>query len=137
MMSIHFDFWIAPLLAWIAAGTLKFMINSIKARRLAFDLIGYGGMPSSHSAIVSSTAALTGLRTGFDGPEFGIAFTLALIVVMDARGLRRHLGQHAVAINRLLDGRVPAVPLRERLGHTTLDVISGIAVGILVAGLLA
>ncbi|CAI8825191.1 MULTISPECIES: divergent PAP2 family protein [Methylococcus] len=49
---------ITPFLAWLTAGTLKFIVNSCRARRLAFGQIGYGGLPSNHSAIVSSTAAL-------------------------------------------------------------------------------
>ena len=45
---------LTPFLAWLVAGILKFTINSIKAKQLAFGLIGYGGLPSNHSAIVLS-----------------------------------------------------------------------------------
>ena len=55
---MDFSYALTPLLAWLVAGILKFTINSIKARQLAFGLIGYGGLPSNHSAIVSSMAAL-------------------------------------------------------------------------------
>lgn len=122
---------LTPLLAWLAAGGTKFAINSLVARRLAFDLIGYGGMPSNHSAIVSATAALIGLREGVDHPAFGVAVTLAFIVMLDANSLRRQIGRHAKAINRLADDE--ATPLRERVGHTRLQIAAGIAVGVAVA----
>ena len=60
------SYLLAPFAAWLAAGCLKFAINSLRAGKPAFGLIGYGGMPSNHSAIVSSMAALTALREGLD-----------------------------------------------------------------------
>ena len=59
------SYLLAPFAAWLAAGCLKFAINSLRAGKPAFGLIGYGGMPSNHSAIVSSMAALTALREGW------------------------------------------------------------------------
>ena len=60
-LGIHMDFsyFSTPFLAWLLAGILKFVFNSIKSRKLALGLIGYGGLPSNHSAIVSSMGALT------------------------------------------------------------------------------
>lgn len=124
---------ITPLTAWLTAGGLKFVVNSLRARRLAFDLIGYGGMPSNHSAIVSSMAALIGLREGIDNAAFGVALTLALIVMMDANGLRRQVGKHAERINRAVPLRAAERPLRERMGHTRLEIMAGILTGLLVA----
>ena len=60
----YYSYLITPFLAWLVAGCLKFLINSIKAKQLAFGLIGYGGLPSNHSAIVSSMVALIALRKG-------------------------------------------------------------------------
>ncbi len=124
---------ITPLLAWLAAGGLKFLINSLKARRLAFDLIGYGGMPSNHSAIVSSMAALIALKEGIQHPAFGVALTLAFIVMLDANSLRRQVGRHAEAINRLAAHAPDHTPLRERMGHSRAEILAGIAVGVLCA----
>ncbi|QFY44887.1 divergent PAP2 family protein [Candidatus Methylospira mobilis] len=122
-----------PFLAWFAAGALKFTINSIKAKRMAFGLIGYGGLPSNHAAIVSSMAALIGFREGADHPAFGVAITLAFIVILDANSLRRQVGMHAAAINRLTASAPLRETLRERMGHTRNEIAAGILVGIGVA----
>ncbi|CAN5908011.1 hypothetical protein BH11PSE12_BH11PSE12_33940 [soil metagenome] len=124
---------LTPFLAWLVAGCLKFLINSIRARQLAFGLIGYGGLPSNHSAIVSSTAALIGLQVGITHPAFGIAVTLAFIVMLDASSLRRQVGKQAGAINRLAHDDATHVLLRERMGHSAIEIVAGIVVGIAVA----
>lgn len=128
-----FSYLIAPFLAWLVAGSLKFLINSIRAGKLAFGLIGYGGLPSNHSAIVSSTAALVALKVGIDSPAFGVALTLAFIVLLDANSLRQQVGKHAVALNRLTSGQGTFLALRERMGHTKFEMLAGVLVGVLVA----
>lgn len=130
------SYLLTPLLAWLITGITKFLINSIKANRLAFDLIGYGGMPSNHSAIVSSMAALIGFKEGISHPAFGAALTLAFVVILDANSLRRQVGKHATEINQLNVNNTNFIRLRERVGHTRLEIIAGISVGIVVAGLM-
>ncbi|QTD47047.1 divergent PAP2 family protein [Ottowia testudinis] len=120
-----------PFAAWLVAGCLKFAINSFKSNKPAFGLIGYGGLPSNHSAIVSSTAALVALREGIESPTFGVAVTLAFIVLLDASSLRRQVGRHAEAINSLRG--TDSVPLRERMGHTRVEIAAGVALGCAVA----
>jgi uncharacterized protein len=127
------SYLLTPFLAWLVAGISKFLINSARARRLAFDLIGYGGMPSNHSAIVASTVALIALKEGVGHPAFGVALTLAFIVMLDANSLRRAVGRHAEAINRLGRGSAGHQPLRERMGHSRAEIAAGIVVGVLVA----
>ncbi len=122
-----------PFIAWLVAGVLKFAINSIRARQLAFGLIGYGGLPSNHSAIVSSMAALIALKEGFSHPAFGVALTVAFIVILDASSLRRQIGKHAIAINRIAVADTSHRTLRERMGHTPLEIAAGILVGVTVA----
>ena len=127
---------ITPFLAWLLTGCTKFCINSIKAKRLAFDLIGYGGLPSTHSAIVSSMAALIAFKDGIHHPTFGIAITLAFIVMLDANSLRNQVGRCAQAINHLNAERGKTdKPLRERMGHSRLEIAAGVIVGILTAWL--
>jgi len=130
---MDFSYALTPLLAWLVAGVSKFIINSIKAKQLTFGLIGYGGLPSNHSAIVSSMAALIALKEGIGHPAFGVAITLAFIVMLDANSLRRQVSKHAVAINKLAAEVSEHQPLRERMGHTRLEIAAGIAVGIAVA----
>jgi len=130
---------VTPFLAWLTAGSLKFLINSLRARRWAFGQIGYGGLPSNHSAIVASTAALIALREGIGHPAFGVAVTLAFIVMMDASSLRRQVGRQAAVINRIASTMPQEeLPLlRERMGHTGLEIISGTLTGVAVAYLVS
>lgn len=124
---------ITPFVTWFICGILKFLINSIKAGKLAFGLIGYGGMPSNHSAIVSSMATLIAFREGIAHPAFGVALTLAFIVMMDANSLRIAVGKHARVINQLAISQPDYKALRERMGHTKVEILSGILVGVLVS----
>lgn len=124
------SYLVAPFIAWFLAGTLKFIINSIKTKSFAFGLIGYGGMPSTHSAIVSSMTALVALRDGINTPAFGVAITLMFIVLLDASSLRKQVGKHAEALNKLNVGKNTGVAiLRERMGHTRLEIFAGVLVG--------
>lgn len=124
---------VTPFVAWFIAGVIKFLINCFREKRLSLDLIGYGGMPSNHSAIVSSMACMVGIREGIDSAPFGVALTLVFIVTMDANSLRRAIGRHAVAINRLANGESR---LRERMGHSKLEIVAGIFIGCIVAYLI-
>jgi acid phosphatase family membrane protein YuiD len=126
---VDLSYAVVPVVAWLAAGSSKFVINSVSNRRLAFDLIGYGGMPSTHSAIVAATATLIGLREGLDHAAFGVAITLAFIVLLDAHSLRGQIGKQAAAINQLQAGTSRPV-LRERIGHTRAQIAAGVLVGI-------
>jgi len=130
---MDFSYALTPFLAWLVAGVMKFLINSTKAKQLAFGLIGYGGMPSNHSTIVSSTAALIAFKEGIGHPAFGVALTLAFIVMLDANSLRHQVGKQAQAINRLAASSKAYEPLRERMGHTRIEIVAGILVGIGVA----
>ena len=132
-MSVDLSYLLTPLLAWLLAGSLKFLINSCRAGQPAFGQIGYGGMPSNHSAIVSSMAALIALKHGIDHPAFGVALTLAFIVILDASSLRRQVGKQAQAINRLNQERTDVTPLRERMGHTRWEILGGVVCGVALA----
>ena len=121
---------VTPVLTWMVVGPIKFFISSVRYRRWAFDLVGNGGFPSNHSAVVSSMATLIALREGMGHPAFGVAVTLAFIVMIDANSLRQHVGRHAVTLNRLHEGKEDHVILRERMGHTRVEIAGGILTGI-------
>ncbi len=127
-------YFLTPFIAWLVTGGIKFMINSYQAKRWSFDKIGYGGMPSNHSAIVSSMVALIGVSEGINHPAFGVALTLAFIVILDAHSLRREVGKHAHYINQLLP--VTTSKLRERMGHSFLEIVVGVMVGVVVGCLM-
>ena len=125
---MEYSYLITPFIAWLIAGISKFLVNSYKAKQLAFGLIGYGGLPSNHSAIVSSTATLIALREGINHPAFGVAVTVAFVVMLDANSLRRQIGNQASTINQLSKDKGYGV-LRERIGHTKIEIAAGILVG--------
>jgi|EP01034_Spumella_vulgaris_P036842 acid phosphatase family membrane protein YuiD len=140
---------LTPVITWTAVGPIKFLINSVKARRWAFNLVGNGGFPSNHSAVVSSMATLIALREGMGHPAFGVAVALCFIVIIDANSLRQHVGRQAAAINRLAtqdgagqdgkqqDGKQQESHtwLRERMGHTVVEIIGGLCTGIAIGHL--
>jgi acid phosphatase family membrane protein YuiD len=117
---------VTPFLTWLVVGPIKFLINSARHRRWAFDLVGNGGFPSNHSAVVTSMATLIALREGLRHPAVGVAVTLAFVVMIDANSLRQHVGRQAAAINRLAS----EAGLRERMGHTLVEICGGVATGI-------
>ena len=133
MISIHNIYLVTPFLVWFIVGFLKFLINSFKIKRLAFGLIGYGGMPSNHSAIVCSMASLIFFDKGINDPAFGVAMTLAFIVLLDAKNLRGQVGLHAKALNQLNKFSKKRIVLRDRIGHSYVEIASGCFVGVLVA----
>jgi acid phosphatase family membrane protein YuiD len=121
---------LTPVLTWLVVGPIKFVINSARQRRWAFNLVGNGGFPSNHSAVVTSMATLIALREGMGDPAFGVAVTLCFIVMIDANSLRQHVGRQAAAINRLGGAGAGVPPLRERMGHTLVEIGGGIVTGI-------
>ncbi|MDB5920232.1 MAG: acid phosphatase [Massilia sp.] len=132
---MDFTYFVTPVLTWLVVGPIKFCITSVRQRRLAFDLVGNGGFPSNHSAVVTSMATLIALREGINDPAFGVAVTLAFVIMIDANSLRQHVGRQAAAINRLTGagGATGVKPLRERMGHTLVEIGGGIVTGIGVA----
>ncbi len=127
------SYLITPFIAWFITGVTKFLVNTLREKRLAFELIGYGGFPSNHSAIVASMASLIGFEQGIDTPSFGVAIALAYIVVLDANSLRRKIGKQAEQINLLSENTSLDLPkLRERVGHSKIEIIAGLALGALV-----
>ncbi|RCL51692.1 MAG: divergent PAP2 family protein [Synechococcus sp. MED-G71] len=95
-------------------------------------LIETGGMPSSHSALVSGTAAAIGFEQGFDAPLFALAATIAFVVMYDASGVRRAAGRTAERVNSL-SGVEALPPLKTTLGHSRVEVLVGSLMGPLIA----
>lgn len=131
---------IAAVAAFAIAQFIKFFTAWYKERRWdAKQLIGSGGMPSSHSATVTALAIAIGFHDGFGGSLFATAMLLACIVMHDAFGVRLHAGKQAEVLNQIVfelpeehplsDTR----PLRELLGHTPLQVIAGGVLGLVTA----
>jgi hypothetical protein len=127
-----------PFIALIIAQLIKVIIDSTKGKFSWSNFNSYGGFPSSHSAMVSALAMEIGLRTGFTSGYFAIALALAFLIIRDAVGLRQMLGKHGQVLNMLIkdlpDYKEDKYPfLEERLGHTYLQALAGIILGIIVA----
>ena len=124
---------------WILAQVLKIPIDYFQSRRWNWALFfAAGGMPSSHSALVTCTAMAVGLYHGFDTPLFGLAVAVSMVIVYDAAGIRRQAGMQAQKINILVDELLKGHPisqeqLREVLGHTPLEALGGVLLGLVVA----
>lgn len=126
-------FLLTSLGSWFIAQVLKTIIHLIIYKKLDFErLYGDGGMPSGHSATVSSLATMCGLSCGFGSVEFAITGILAVIVCHDATGVRRETGRHAQVLNELLKSIETGKPvdLKELVGHTPLQVFAGVTIGI-------
>ncbi len=130
---------IAGLIAWGIGQAIKVPLEYSRTRHVNWALlISAGGMPSSHSALVVSTALATGLFYGFDTPVFALAVAVAMVVTYDATNIRRQAGIHAQKINILINELFSGQPiseeqLKEVLGHTPFEVAGGIVLGIAVA----
>jgi hypothetical protein len=134
--------FIACIVASLLAQILKLPLEYLRTQKWDWSLIfGTGGMPSSHSAVVTAAAAGVGHYVGFDTPLFGLAFAVATVVVYDATNIRRQAGFHAHQINRIIEeifaGKVkPAEEfkeLREVLGHSPGEAVGGIILGIIIS----
>ncbi len=128
----------AAITAWTLAQLIKVPLHYALHRKVDWGLLlSSGGMPSSHSALVTGISVGVGLQAGFDSPQFAVAGVLALIVIYDATGVRRHAGDHARVLNLMIDELLTGHPLAEKelkevLGHTPREVIGGILLGVLV-----
>src|SRR5258708_37988519 len=133
---------IAALLAWFLAQIIKLPLHYLFHHEVNWSLLlSSGGMPSSHSALVTGAFMAVGLQEGFNTPLFAVAFVLAMIVVYDATGVRRAAGDQARVINLMIDELLTGHPLAEKelkevLGHTPREVLGGIILGLAIGYLM-
>jgi acid phosphatase family membrane protein YuiD len=131
-------FW-ACFVAWFVASLIKMMLFYFSQKRFDFRLlVGTGGMPSSHSAFVASLATVMGIETSWDSPLFMLALGFAIVTMNDAQGVRRASGHQAAILNRIADDMYQKKPFRpervkELLGHTPIQVMTGAVIGIVIA----
>lgn len=131
-----------PLLLWFCIQVFKVICDLVKTKKFNFKrIMGAGGMPSSHTAVVTSLSMLVGKSEGFDSAMFAVALVFAMVVMYDAAGVRRAAGKQAHLLNKIIETPgLTGVEVQERLvevlGHTPLQVIVGAIIGITV-GLLA
>lgn len=135
------------VLASLTAQLCKVFINLFIFRRfIAERMWGAGGMPSAHSATVCAMVVATGRCCGVHSTEFALSAVLAIIVMYDAMGVRYETGEQAKILNQMidevLDQSVELMPflrdkkLKEMVGHTPVEVVSGIVLGVLLGFLM-
>lgn len=151
--------------SWCSAQIIKTVLTFFRVRELRLErLIGAGGMPSSHSALVCSMTLAMAKLEGFASPLFGLTFAFAMVVMYDAMGVRRAAGEQAKVLNKIIfsdvfsdvfellnkeideladeadpgrDGPSDQKELKEYLGHTPLEVLGGMLLGILIASVMS
>jgi len=131
--------FMAWLMACLVAQGVKIVLGVVRLKRFDFRwLIGTGGMPSTHAAGVTALSFSVGLQTGFDSPLFAIAAAFTVITLFDAQGVRRWSGRQAQVLNKMMEDmyfkrRIQEQRLKELLGHTPLEVLAGMAIGVVTA----
>lgn len=131
-------FLITGVSSWLVAQVLKVIIHAIINKKFDISrLFGDGGMPSGHSATVSSLAVICALNYGTGSVQFAITAILAIIVCHDAMGVRMETGKQSVVLNEMIkefelfnSKKLPEVKLKEFVGHTLVQVIAGALIGI-------
>ena len=120
-----------PFLLWFFIQLFKLLYDLVKTKKFNFKrILGAGGMPSSHSAVVTSVATLIGKYEGVDTAIFALSFIVAFVVMYDACGVRRAAGKQAALLNKLVEtpgltGLQVSEKLVEVLGHTPFQVLVG------------
>lgn len=136
-----FEILITPLVAAVISQLAKLLV---KSNNLKWDwnaLFSYSGMPSSHAATTVSLTTIIGLTQRIDSPLFAVSLIFTILVIRDALGVRKYLGQHGELLNDLIkDLRHDKITLKEKyprlvekIGHTPAQIIAGSVLGFLIS----
>ena len=153
-MSLIYEFFknrvlFAAALGWFCAQVTKLLINFLLSRKWNVErLWGAGGMPSAHSSMVCALTVSIARFYGVNTPVFALAVMFAFVTMYDAMGVRRETGEHAKLLNKYLnqieiknadkdgdgipEGKIDEIDLKEYIGHTPLEVLGGVLMGILI-----
>lgn len=138
------EIFLYTIFAWASAQSLKIIITLFTEKKFRIDRIfGDGGMPSGHSATVTTLALLVGWVEGYGSAAFALAGIFAVVTMHDAMGVRREAGKHAVSIKELADAvnqlvkdedvEVKIEKLKILVGHTPIQVYAGAFLGFVIA----
>lgn len=140
---IHeYKYIVVPFCVWFGIQLFKLIYDLVTTKKFNFKrILGAGGMPSSHSAVVTGLATMIGKDVGVGTPLFALSFVFAFVVMYDACGVRRAAGKQAELLNKLVEtpgltGLQVSERLVEVLGHTPFQVLVGALIGLIV-GLIA
>ena len=133
---------VITFMGWFTAQCIKVSIGVVREKRFNFKwFVGTGGMPSSHSAGVTAMATAVGLYEGVGTALFGVTLMFTVVVICDAQGVRRSTGQQAGILNKMMDDiywqkGLNEDRLKELIGHTPVETLAGIFVGLIAAFLI-
>ena len=134
----EYRYIVIPPLVWFFIQTFKVIYDLVTTKQFNFKrILGAGGMPSSHSAVVTCLATMIGRSQGLNSPVFALSLIFAFVVMYDAAGVRRAAGKQAKLLNKIvntpgLSNVEVSEKLVEVLGHTPTQVFVGAAIGIVV-----
>ncbi len=134
----EYKFIILPIGVWFFIQAFKVIFDLVKTKKFNFKrIMGAGGMPSSHSAVVTTLSTMIGKEFGVESPMFAMSLIFACIVMYDAAGVRRAAGKQAKLLNKIVEtpgltGVEVSERLVEVLGHTPMQVVVGALIGIIV-----
>ena len=138
---LHNKYIWVPFFTWFSIQVFKVIWDLIETRKFNFKrIMGAGGMPSSHSAIVMAITVMVGKNAGFDSWEFALSLVFSGVVMYDAAGIRRAAGKQATLLNKIIEtpgltGMQVQEKLVEVLGHTPFQVLVGAIIGIIVGSI--
>lgn len=126
--------FVFPLFVWFVTQLFKASIHVIRGKPFRFALLwASGGMPSSHSAFMTSVTTVIALEEGVGSMLFLLAFAITCVVLHDAVVVRRQVGIHA----EILNGEIKHNKASEwkmlpvAIGHTIPEMVGGSLFGIL------
>ena len=134
----EYRYLIIPFATWFFIQLFKLIYDLVTTRKFNFKrILGAGGMPSSHSAVVIALATMIGKNYGVNSPIFALSIIFACVVMYDAAGVRRAAGKQAKLLNKIV--QTPGLTnvevterLQEVLGHTPVQVFVGALIGLIV-----
>ncbi len=138
MFFQEYKYIILPFLVWFFIQLFKVIWDLVTTKKFNFKrIMGAGGMPSSHSAVVTCLASMIGKSQGTNSPIFALSVVFAFVVMYDAAGVRRAAGKQAAMLNKIIEtpglsGVEVSERLVEVLGHTPIQVLAGAVIGIIV-----
>lgn len=134
----QYRYLIVPFLTWFCIQLFKLIWDLVTTKKLNLKrLMGAGGMPSSHSAVVVALATMIGRSQKIESPIFALSVIFAFIVMYDACGVRRETGKQAHILNEIIKSPgLTSVEVSEKLvelvGHTPFQVFTGALIGLIV-----
>ncbi len=132
---------LAAIVSGVAAQALKPFVDVLQKRGFnPLRILDTGGMPSSHTAVVTTLTTGVAYYQGVSSPLFGVSLIMSLYFIFEATGLRQEVGHQARVLNEVVERlkvtgshHVEPEVLRELIGHTWIEVFAGLGLGFIVA----